>query len=83
MDVYPFAQDIASPFAGWGCNPQVFDAPARMIDEEVENDGLVWRARTFPCYLENAGVSKRVRVIPDAGFGCGYDVAVSKVENET
>jgi len=82
MDIYPFAKDISNPFAGWGFKPMLFDAPAKLWDEEaLQSDGLVWRAQSYLCYLEDAGMSKRVRVIPGAGFGWGYDVAISKAEN--
>jgi hypothetical protein len=81
MDIFPYAKDLKTPFATWGFNPTMFDAPARLWDEDgKKDDGLVWRAQSYLCVLEDAGVSKRVKVIPGAAFGWGYDVHIEKVE---
>ena len=79
MDIYPWAQDLKSPFCYWGYNPTAFDAPARMLDEVEGIEELAWRTQSYLCVLEDAEISKRVRVLKDAGFGWGYDVKNERV----
>jgi hypothetical protein len=85
MDIFPYATDLGSPFAIWGFNPTFFDAPARLLPQssetgevrnadEVEIEELVWRAQSFLCVLEDAGMTKRVQVIEGSGFGWGCDI---------
>jgi hypothetical protein len=80
MDIYPYASDLNSPFAVWGFNPTLFDAPARLLGpssddgkkvgsgDEDEPEELVWRAQSFLCVLEDAGITKRVQLIEGSGF---------------
>lgn len=35
---------------------------------------MVWRAQSFLCVLEDAGLSKRVKVLEGAAFEWGFDV---------
>jgi hypothetical protein len=74
MDVYPWAKDLKSPFCFWGHNPTAFDAPARLVAEGGEFETCVWRAQSYLCVLDDAGMSKKVRAIKDAGFGWGFDI---------
>jgi hypothetical protein len=81
MDIFPYAKDLKTPFATWGFNPTMFDAPAKLWDEYgKKDDGLVWRAQSYLCILNDAGMSKRVKVIPGVAFRWGYDVHIEKVE---
>jgi len=74
MDIYPFAKDLKTPFCFWGHNPTAFDAPCRLRKEDGSVDELLWRAQSFLCVLEDAGVSKNVQVLKGAAFGWGFDV---------
>ena len=78
MDIYPFAKDLGMPFCFWGHNPTAFDAPCRLLREDGKVEEMVWRAQSFLCVLEDAGLSKRVKVLDGAAFGWGFDI--EKVE---
>lgn len=74
MDLYPWAKDLPNPFCFWGYNPTAFDAPARLLADDGEVEELVWRAQSFLCVLEDAGMSRRVKVLDGAAFGWGFDI---------
>ena len=74
MDIYPFAKDLKMPFCFWGHNPTAFDAPCRLLKENGKVEEMFWRAQTFLCVLEDAGMSKKVKVIEGAAFGWGFDI---------
>ncbi|KAH8685437.1 hypothetical protein BGZ60DRAFT_395186 [Tricladium varicosporioides] len=75
MDIYPsFKQGSNSPFAYWGHKPALFDAPARLLRKDQEYQGLKWRAQSFLCIIEDAGLGRSVRVCPGGGFGWGFDI---------
>jgi hypothetical protein len=74
MDIYPYAKDLKSPFVYWGLNPSIFDAPARLLSKDEKVQSLEWRAQSFLCVLEDAGKTKRVMLVPGAGFGWGFDI---------
>lgn len=38
MDIFPYAKDLKTPFATWGFNPTMFDAPAKLWDEDGKKD---------------------------------------------
>jgi hypothetical protein len=73
MDIYPFAKDLGMPFCFWGHNPTAFDAPCRLLKEDGRVEEMVWRAQSFLCVLEDAGMSKRVKVLKGAAFGWGFN----------
>jgi hypothetical protein len=78
MDIFPFAKDLKNPFAYMGFNPTAFDAPARLLDEHGKNEGLIWRAQSYLCVLEDVGLSKVVQVVPGAAFTWGFDIEVEE-----
>lgn len=78
IDLYPaFERGSNSPFATWGYKPTLFDAPSRMLSSDGKGEALVWRAQSFLCFLEDAGMKKRVNVCLGAGFEWGFDVEVA------
>jgi hypothetical protein len=74
VDSFPYAQDLKTPFGGWGFNPTLFDAPAILLEEDTNNSAVVWRAQSYLCELVDAGVSKNVTVLPGAAFTWGFDL---------
>jgi hypothetical protein len=77
IDIYPaFERGSNSPFAVWGYKPTLFDAPARLFDDDGKAEELVWRAQSFLCFLDDAGMTKRIRVCRGAGIEWGFDVKV-------
>jgi hypothetical protein len=76
IDIYPAFKGSNSPFAMWGWKPTLFDAPSRLLKDDGKVEGLVWRAQSFLCYLEDAGMTRRVNICPGGGFGWGFDVEV-------
>ena len=72
MDLPPFAKDLGTPFCYWGHNPTAFDAPCILLEEEGLEE-VVWRAQSFLCVIEDACLSKRVKVLKDTAFGWGFD----------
>jgi hypothetical protein len=76
MDIYPYAQDVQTPIVYWGYNPSLFDAPATLVNGNEKIEEKEWRAQTFLCILEDAGMTKRVKLVPGVGFGWGYDIDV-------
>ncbi|KAF2812958.1 uncharacterized protein BDZ99DRAFT_517254 [Mytilinidion resinicola] len=76
MDLYPYAQDINTPFGYWGVNPSVFDAPAIALVVNGKNEAVVWTAQAFLCVLDDAGFSKNVSAIPGTGLTWGFDIDV-------
>jgi len=73
MDLPPFAKDLGTPFCYWGYNPTAFDAPCILLEEEGLEE-VVWRAQSFLCVMEDACLSKRVKVLKDTAFGWGFDI---------
>jgi hypothetical protein len=78
MDIYPFAKDLKMPFCFWGHNPTAFDAPCRLLKEDGTVEELVWRAQSFLCVLEDAGMTKKIKVVEGAAFGWGFDMKAAK-----
>jgi len=78
MDIYPFAQDLNTPFGYWGYNPSVFDAPEIMLAKDGNNKEVVWTAQAYLTVLEDAGVTKNVAVIPGGAFTWGFDINVDE-----
>jgi len=75
IDIYPaFEEGSNSPFAVWGYKPTLFDAPARLIGDDGKAEELVWRAQSFLYFLEDAGMTRRVRACRGAGIEWGFDV---------
>lgn len=83
IDIFPYAMDLKSPFCYWGYNPTAFDAPARLLKDDRKVEDLVWRAQSFLCVLEDAGMTKRVRLIEGAGYGWGFDNESVESSGET
>lgn len=80
MDIFPYAKDLQTPFAYWGFNPSIFDAPARLLETNGKVQNLEWRAQSFLCILEDAGMTKRVKLVPGVGFGWGFDIQAKDKE---
>ena len=74
MDLYPFAKDLKMPFVFWGHNPTAFDAPSRFKSDDGSFKEIVWRAHTFLCVLEDAGMSKKVQALKGTAFEWGFDI---------
>ena len=83
MDIFPYAKDLKSPFCYWGYNPTAFDAPARLLKENDAMEEVFWRAQSFLCVLEDAGVTKCVKLVEGAGFTWGFDIETLKGSEET
>jgi hypothetical protein len=81
MDVYPYAKDLQTPVTYWGYNPSIFDAPAILLDESGKVDEKEWRAQSFLTVLEDAGMTKRVKLVPGAAFGWGFDIRAKEDGN--
>jgi hypothetical protein len=81
VDGYPYAQDLKDPFGGWGYNPSHFDAPAILLADDGSNAAVVWRAQTFLCELQDAGVTKNVTVLPGGAFTWGFNLDVNAGNN--
>ena len=67
MDPIPILADLNTPFAWFGPEPKLFDAPTR---EGV--DQLDWTCHSFLTYIEDSLVSKAV--IPILGFQWGFEL---------
>lgn len=81
IDVYPYANDLQTPFAYWGYNPSIFDAPATLLDESGKVDEKEWRAQSFLTVLEDAGMTKRVKLVPGVAVGWGFDIRANEGGN--
>jgi hypothetical protein len=66
IDLYPMFKDLNSPFAIWGAEPTMVDAPSRWAGTKTFD----WRARSFLCYSPDACMTKRV--IPLLAFEWGF-----------
>lgn len=66
IDLYPMFKDGRSPFAIWGADPTMVDAPSRWAGTKAFD----WRARSFLCYTPDACMTKRV--VPVLGFEWGF-----------
>jgi len=82
IDIFPYAQDLKSPFCYWGYNPTAFDAPARLLRDDGKVEGLDWSAQIFLCVLEDAGMGKKVRIVEGVGFGWGMEIGSVEKEGE-
>ena len=78
MDIFPYAQDIPSPITYWGYNPSIFDAPARLVNDSEKIEEKEWRAQSLLGILEDAGSTKRVKLVPGVGFGWGFDIRAAE-----
>ena len=67
MDPIPILAGLNTPFAWFGPEPKLFDAPTR---EGVER--LDWTCHSFLTYIEDSLVSKAV--IPVLGFQWGFEL---------
>jgi len=77
IDIYPaFEKRSNSPFAIWGYKPTLFDAPCRLLKDDAKVEHLGWRAQSFLCLLEDAGITRTVKVCSGGGFEWGFDIEV-------
>jgi hypothetical protein len=67
MDPIAIYANVATPFAWYGINPVLFDAPSR----ESRFD-MSWSAHSFLCVSPDAVITQRVQAV--AGFAWGFDV---------
>lgn len=78
MDLYPPFQDVNSPFACWGAEPQLVDVPGRDLTKpEWKDREYDWTARSFLCYSPDAGMTKTV--VPILVFEWGFWLKDGKV----
>ena len=56
-----------------GIQSHCFRRAVKILKEDGKVEELVWRAQSFLCVLEDAGMTKKVRVIEGAAFGWGFD----------
>ncbi|KAF4630470.1 hypothetical protein G7Y89_g7667 [Cudoniella acicularis] len=83
MDIYPsFSKDSNSPFAIWGHNPTMFDAPARLLSEDGKEPKLAWRAQSFLCVIRDAGMTRQVELCRGGSFSWGFDIEVTRSGEE-
>jgi hypothetical protein len=73
MDPIAIYADVATPFAWYGLEPRLFDAPFRET-----RDALVWRARSFLCVSPDAVVTRQVKAV--TGIGWGFDIVNGAIE---
>lgn len=67
MDPFVLFPDAPAPYAFFGFNPTLFDAPSR-----GEPDPLAWLAHSFLAWTPLDGAERRV--LPLAGFSWGFDI---------
>jgi hypothetical protein len=73
MDPFYLFEDAASPYAFFGINPALFDAPSR-----AERAALDWTAHSFLAWTPMDDTERRV--VPLAGFSWGFNVdAASRI----
>lgn len=76
MDVYPPFCDLNYPFAFWGSEPTLIDAPNRDITDS-KWEGYDWTARSFLTYDPKAAMEKVV--LPILAFEWGFRIHDGKV----
>jgi hypothetical protein len=67
MDPFYLFEDAPSPYAFFGVNPTLFDAPSRDA-----RDPLDWTAHSFLAWTPMDGAERRV--LPLAGFSWGFGI---------
>ncbi|MGC5411274.1 hypothetical protein ACPXCX_47535, partial [Streptomyces sp. DT225] len=67
MDPFYLFEDAPSPYAFFGLNPTLFDAPSR-----AERAVLDWTAHSFLAWTPMDDTERRV--VPLAGFSWGFDI---------
>lgn len=67
LDKVPLFDDLNTPFCYFGADPTLFDAPARVGENEV-----TWRAQSYLTYISDAVMTRQVT--PIVGFSWGFDV---------
>lgn len=67
MDPFVLFEDAPSPYAFFGVNPTLFDAPSR-----DEREPLNWLAHSFLAWTPLDHAERRV--LPLAGFSWGFDI---------
>ncbi|MFG2987633.1 hypothetical protein ACGFYQ_41790 [Streptomyces sp. NPDC048258] len=67
MDPFYLFEDAPAPYAFFGINPTLFDAPSR-----AKRDPLTWTAHSYLAWtpMDDAGR----RVLPLAGFSWGFNI---------
>ncbi len=68
MDPFYLFEDAPSPYAFFGLNPTLFDAPSR-----DRRDPLNWTAHSYLAWTPMDDTERRV--LPLAGFSWGFDIA--------
>lgn len=72
MDPIPLASTLNTPFAWFGPEPQLFDAPSRLERKDID-----WTAWSFLAYAEDSLMTKAVR--PILGFEWGFGIEKGEV----
>jgi hypothetical protein len=67
MDHFYLFEDAPAPYAFFGVNPTLFDAPSR-----VERAALDWTAHSYLAWTPMTGTERRV--VPLAGFSWGFTI---------
>lgn len=67
MDPIPILADLDTPFAWFGPEPKLFDAPMRIGVQELD-----WTCHSFLTYVEDGLMSKDVK--PVLGFEWGFEL---------
>ncbi|MGW4985972.1 hypothetical protein, partial [Streptomyces mirabilis] len=67
MDPFYLFEDAPSPYAFFGINPTLFDAPSR-----AKRDPLTWTAHSFLAWTPMDDTERRV--LPLAGFSWGFNI---------
>lgn len=67
MDPIPILADLNTPFAWFGPEPKLFDAPMRIGVQELD-----WTCHSFLTYIEDGLMSKDVK--PVLGFEWGFEL---------
>ncbi|MBT2369355.1 hypothetical protein J7E88_29665 [Streptomyces sp. ISL-10] len=67
MDPFYLFEDVPSPYAFFGINPTLFDAPSR-----ARRDPLSWTAHSYLAWTPMEDSERRV--LPLAGFSWGFDM---------
>ncbi|MEV5281542.1 hypothetical protein [Streptomyces sp. NPDC051994] len=70
MDPFILFEDAPSPYAFFGINPTLFDAPSR-----AERTPLAWLAHSFLAWTPMDRAERQV--LPLAGFSWGFDIGAT------
>ncbi|MER5665441.1 hypothetical protein [Streptomyces mirabilis] len=75
MDPFYLFEDAPSPYAFFGINPTLFDAPSRA--KRDPQDPLTWTAHSFAAWTPMDDTERRV--LPPAGFSWGFNIDASRI----